>query len=312
MRPHRPRPRSPQPVGQVGGQEGVDLSEVGHERPLAAAQQRQPEPQQDPSRQQVQQRGVLVVPRAGPRHEHHVDVAEVRDPGHLRGEFSEVEEPPPILGGLPQHVPLRDRDSRAWPCQARVYEFGEGHVDRRLRNRRAHDRLIEVRGRDVVQPRKLVGVGLVLGQKDIAAALLQGILAPIKGRVGGRRCGRIGRQGRSAGVHTSFTTPAARSVPSAGARPVLAAHRARMDRHRPMIGNALADAPHRSQRPRQSRSKYEVLQQMGVARGHCARPIGARTVVGSGCATGECARPRSPADHPNWVRPCSVIATVAF
>jgi hypothetical protein len=31
-----------------------------------------------------------------------------------------------------------------------------------------------------VQPRKLVGVGLVLGQKDIAAALLQGILAPIK------------------------------------------------------------------------------------------------------------------------------------
>jgi len=48
-----------------------------------------------------------MVAAAGPRHEYHVHVTAVGDPGQLRRQVVLVEESPPELCRLPQQVPLR-------------------------------------------------------------------------------------------------------------------------------------------------------------------------------------------------------------
>jgi hypothetical protein len=77
-----------------------------------------------------------------------------------------IEEPTPVLGGLPQHVPLGDGNER---LRVRARELGQDGVRRRVRIHRAHDGVKQERSRHVGESRKLLGPSCALGQEDLLA-----------------------------------------------------------------------------------------------------------------------------------------------
>ena len=144
-----PRPFKPQ--AEVRGQEAVRVDVVGHEWPDAGLQQRKALTLSLRAGQQVEQRGVLVVPGRRPRDEADIEVALVGDLHDLRRQLVVTEESAAKLSRLPEQVPLRDRDPHLVAHE--VPRHGQGDVLRRIWLERTDDSPHEVARGDIFDRR---------------------------------------------------------------------------------------------------------------------------------------------------------------